>query len=71
MVGNICSKLGALLAARLLQPTLQAVGWEAVLRVVALHYAVAALFLLPRMGKQHADAAARLFVEKPTKPSQL
>mgnify|MGYP006125832083 FL=1 len=61
MVGNICAKLGALLAARLLQPMLHAVGWEVLLRVVALHYLVAAALLLPRMDKKRVDAAAQLF----------
>ena len=61
VVGNICSKLGALLAARLLQPMLHAVGWEVLLRVVALHYLVAAALLLPRMDKKRVDAAAQLF----------
>ena len=61
MVGNICSKVGALLAARLLQPALRAVGWQLVLRGVALHYVVAAALLLPRMSKKRVEAAAELF----------
>ena len=60
-MGNICSKLGALLTARLLRPLLAGLGWELLLRGVALHYLVAAALLLPRMDKKRVDAAARLF----------
>lgn len=61
VVGNICSKLGALLAAQLLQPALHAIGWEVLLRAVAMHYLLAAALLLPRMDKKRVDAAAQLF----------
>lgn len=59
VLGNAFSKLAALTAAPLIRLILRSFGWNAVIYLTALHYAMAAIILLPRMG--YVERAAVLF----------
>ena len=64
VVANTIHKLAGVIAPHLIRHTAQARGWDAVLLLVAAHYAVAAATLVPLIGRTDATRA-RLFGEDP------